>query len=129
MSFDWSIDSVTPLSASLTLTNIGTGAFFSYNPFQLGNDNETQNSSTQNSFRLNWAGIGYDGNVDGLYKVNLAVSGLAGGDRSLDVFAKVGQGVPAVPEPATWAFMILGFGGIGGAMRRQRKTTMKVSYA
>ncbi|SIN62103.1 PEP-CTERM protein-sorting domain-containing protein [Parasphingorhabdus marina DSM 22363] len=38
-------------------------------------------------------------------------------------------GVGAVPEPATWAFMILGFGAIGGAMRRQRKTNVKVSYA
>ena len=35
----------------------------------------------------------------------------------------------AVPEPATWAFMILGFGAIGGAMRRQRKASVKVSYA
>ncbi|NUS21266.1 MAG: PEP-CTERM sorting domain-containing protein, partial [Mesorhizobium sp.] len=26
-----------------------------------------------------------------------------------------------VPEPATWAMMIIGFGGIGFAMRRQRK--------
>lgn len=35
----------------------------------------------------------------------------------------------AVPEPAAWAFMIFGFGAIGGAMRRQRKTSVKVSYA
>ena len=39
----------------------------------------------------------------------------------------------AIPEPATWAFMILGFGAIGGAMRRQknmaRKAKVKVSYA
>jgi hypothetical protein len=28
----------------------------------------------------------------------------------------------AVPEPATWALMLLGFGGIGMAMRRQRRT-------
>ena len=27
----------------------------------------------------------------------------------------------AVPEPATWAMMLLGFGGIGFAMRRRRK--------
>ncbi len=35
----------------------------------------------------------------------------------------------AVPEPATWAFMIFGFAAIGGAMRRQRKANLKVSYA
>ncbi len=35
----------------------------------------------------------------------------------------------AVPEPATWAFMIFGFGAIGGALRRTRKANVKVSYA
>lgn len=30
------------------------------------------------------------------------------------------QGAGAVPEPATWALLILGFGGIGFALRRQR---------
>lgn len=30
---------------------------------------------------------------------------------------------PSVPEPATWAMMIVGFGLVGGAMRR-RKTTV-----
>lgn len=39
--------------------------------------------------------------------------------------------VAAVPEPATWAFMIFGFGAVGGALRssRQRKATVNVSYA
>ncbi len=41
--------------------------------------------------------------------------------------------IAAVPEPATWAFMIFGFGAIGGALRsngrRQRKANLKVSYA
>jgi hypothetical protein len=39
-------------------------------------------------------------------------------------------GVAAVPEPATWAMMLIGFGAIGAFMRRQRsaiRTT--VSYA
>ncbi|WP_339693376.1 PEPxxWA-CTERM sorting domain-containing protein [uncultured Parasphingorhabdus sp.] len=47
------------------------------------------------------------------------------GDISFDINAVSG----AVPEPATWAFMIFGFGAIGGAMRRQRKANLKVSYA
>jgi PEP-CTERM motif len=37
--------------------------------------------------------------------------------------------IAAVPEPATWAFMIFGFGAIGGAMRRQKKANVKLSYA
>ena len=32
--------------------------------------------------------------------------------------------VAAVPEPATWAMMLLGFGGIGVAMRRRRKPAL-----
>ncbi len=35
----------------------------------------------------------------------------------------------AVPEPATWAFMIFGFGAIGGALRRQRSVKTTISYA
>jgi len=35
----------------------------------------------------------------------------------------------AVPEPATWAFMIMGFGAVGGAMRRKTRTCTKVSLA
>ena len=35
----------------------------------------------------------------------------------------------AVPEPASWAMMIGGFGMIGGAMRRQRKVKTTVSFA
>lgn len=40
-------------------------------------------------------------------------------------------GAPAVPEPATWAMMLLGFFGIGAAMRRQRPAVVNtaVSYA
>ena len=32
--------------------------------------------------------------------------------------------VPAVPEPATWAMMIAGFGMIGGTMRHRKRTTV-----
>ncbi len=34
----------------------------------------------------------------------------------------------AVPEPATWAFMIFGFGAVGGALRR-KKSRQAVSFA
>lgn len=35
----------------------------------------------------------------------------------------------AVPEPTTWALMILGFAAVGGAMRSRRKPRVTVSYA
>ncbi len=35
-------------------------------------------------------------------------------------------GVGAVPEPTTWAMMLLGFAGIGAAMRRSRTATLRV---
>ena len=38
-----------------------------------------------------------------------------------DLDLKIGGGVPvAVPEPATWALMILGFASVGAAVRRRR---------
>ena len=38
--------------------------------------------------------------------------------------------VPAVPEPATWAMMLLGFGFVGGALRSaKRRQKLTVSYA
>ncbi|MBB3348836.1 PEPxxWA-CTERM sorting domain-containing protein [Sphingomonas sp. BK069] len=36
-------------------------------------------------------------------------------------FDNLATGGPAVPEPATWGMMILGFGAIGAAMRRRRE--------
>ncbi|MEZ5735103.1 MAG: PEPxxWA-CTERM sorting domain-containing protein [Novosphingobium sp.] len=36
---------------------------------------------------------------------------------------------PAVPEPATWAMMLLGFGLIGGAMRSRKRQQPRVRFA
>ena len=36
----------------------------------------------------------------------------------------------SVPEPSTWAMMLLGFGFVGGAMRaKRRKQNISVSFA
>jgi len=43
-------------------------------------------------------------------------------------FTATGVAAPAaVPEPATWALMLLGFGGIGFAMRKQRKPVLQIA--
>ena len=38
-------------------------------------------------------------------------------------------GAGAVPEPATWALMLVGFGAVGYGMRRRQKVSTSVSYA
>lgn len=37
--------------------------------------------------------------------------------------------ISAVPEPASWAMLIAGFGAIGGVMRRRRNMTVRVAYS
>jgi|GEM_PF-1150572 len=37
--------------------------------------------------------------------------------------------VGGVPEPATWAMMMLGFGGVGVALRRRPKTNARIRFA
>lgn len=43
--------------------------------------------------------------------------------------ALAGSFAAAVPEPATWALMILGFGAVGGAMRRRQSVAAKIRFA
>lgn len=60
--------------------------------------------------------LNFDANVNNTYRFDLI-----GGDNRLTTFAQIGTGVGAVPEPGTWAMMIVGFGVAGAAMRRRRK--------
>jgi len=39
------------------------------------------------------------------------------------------QATGAVPEPATWAMMLLGFGGVGYSLRRRTKVSARVRFA
>ena len=57
------------------------------------------------------------------YADNVTATG-AFGTRSFNFAAAA-----AVPEPGTWAMMLVGFGGIGGAMRRQRRASAKLKLA
>ncbi len=69
---------------------------------------------------LNADAFAFNGNT--LYRVNLnsgALTNLGRTDRAL-----FGIAVAAVPEPATWAMMLIGFGAVGFSMRRR-----KVRYA
>jgi hypothetical protein len=130
LSFDWGFDTSGTgafTSASLRIADLGAHTNVSYNaidPFNTGfniNDNFTGNGSTQNSERLSFPFIGsFDPNANDTYRVTLTVTGLDGGSRSLSAYAQVGTGAGAVPEPASWAMMLGGFGLVGGAMRRRK---------
>jgi len=50
--------------------------------------------------------------------------GISQGDYNLTI-----SQVAAVPEPASWAMLIFGFGAAGVAIRRTRATTLRVHYA
>lgn len=64
------------------------------------------------------AGASFDANVD-----NLALTTTNPNNTSRYNFTA------AVPEPATWGMMLLGFGAIGGVMRRQRRKNGDVVLA
>ena len=56
---------------------------------------------------------------------NITVTGLARGNGSYGGnISFIADAVPAVPEMGTWGMMILGFVGMGAAMRRRRNTTV-----
>ncbi|SIN59848.1 PEP-CTERM protein-sorting domain-containing protein [Parasphingorhabdus marina DSM 22363] len=93
-----------------------------------------------NAFGLSAAFGSLVGNINGTYQVIGAnFSGAAWDTGTLELFywdsnqrdnfGEISFDVNAVPEPATWAFMILGFGAIGGAMRRHKAKVTNVTYA
>lgn len=65
-------------------------------------------------------------NGTSLYRIDLTTGRLTGlGNTGRALF---GIAIPAVPEPSTWAMMLLGFGAVGYSMRK-RKAAVRVSYA
>lgn len=68
--------------------------------------------------------IGYQNN-SGIGSVSFTA--VTGQDRWSPLVSNVSYGSPAVPEPATWAMMLVGMGAIGFAARRRQNVS--VSYA
>jgi len=76
----------------------------------------------QNSEKISFHfldGAGYDPNKNDTFHVTYTVSNSAG-TPVLAVQNVVNIGAGAVPEPASWALMIFGFGGAGAMLRRRR---------
>lgn len=78
---------------------------------------------TRNGDQLGLTGSGFF-NFTGLQRTAGIFSLTAQGNNVTSFSASVA----AVPEPATWAMMLMGFGMVGAAMRYRRRTT-KVAFA
>jgi len=71
------------------------------------------------------------GNAAGTWRLNIRDQfGFDSGRLGSWTLTVTGAETGAVPEPATWAMLMLGFFAIGGAMRsRQRKQSVRVAYS
>jgi len=109
-------------TALLTILNVGTGQHFSFDPAAVA-DNATSGTAYENSEQLAFFPVGFTTAQNFTYDVTLTLSNVPNstGPLSVENIIKVGSGA-AVPEPSTWALMILGMGGVGATLRRTRKT-------
>jgi len=134
LSFDWSINpdvgqgaNPTPVAFSNAIITIHD---FANNNTQIipgvfPDSNTTSPlapGAYQNSERLSFGFIDflYNPNQNNTFSVNLTLTGPNA--QTISVTETIQQGAGAgVPEPASWALMILGFGGVGAGLRRARK--------
>lgn len=78
--------------------------------------------------------VGGDTSFDGVFAIDetarqYSAFGLNGTDSLGLITTFSNEQTNAVPEPATWATMLLGFGLIGGAMRARRRTKVNFRLA
>jgi hypothetical protein len=131
--FDYSVNpnvggpqvSFAGVTALITVTNLANGNVGSFNP-SLIPDNATSPLAPggyQNSEKISFGflGQGYNPNLNDTFNIVFTLTGVpVVGTMSVSNIVQVGSGF-AVPEPTTWAMMILGLGGVGATMRRARK--------
>jgi uncharacterized protein (TIGR03118 family) len=114
------------VGGSLLVGNFGDGTINAFNP--------TNGSFLGQLLATNGTPL----SIDGLWALSVGNDGSAGSssnvyftagpdDESHGLFGVLA--VSSVPEPNTWATMLLGFGLIGGALRSKRRQKPTVSYA
>ena len=111
------------LTSNFTSTSLGDNldflsATFNGNPFTLAPNGQGEYAAIFNQFITSGTNTiivsGNAGNGSGL------AQSISAGIAGQLTFAQVSS----VPEPATWAMMLLGFGGIGFSMRRRPKQVL-----
>lgn len=110
MEVRWSTDGLRPTSAGLSY-NIDLASIFGSNPVFVGFTGGTGANWSEQDI-INWT-FNNSYNPITTPPTGTIPPGTAPG---------------AVPEPATWAMMVLGFGLVGGAVRRKRREAVRYSF-
>ena len=105
----------------------GTKTFFSITSGDILNFAETLFGEQIISVHFGAAGQGGSGGETIAYLFDFGTAGADFVDLNQQGFSNAvlitpPGGTPPVPEPATWAMMLVGFGAVGYTMRRRRKT-------
>jgi hypothetical protein len=116
--------SLVGLTASITVHDFLSGLTATFDPSTLDNTLGAGFGAPggyQNSEKISFGFLdpGYNKNLDDTFSIVFTVNGLAGGPLTVDNTVVVGAG--AVPEPATWGLMILGFAAVGAGLRNRRR--------
>ncbi|KRR27863.1 hypothetical protein CQ14_08465 [Bradyrhizobium lablabi] len=117
--FEFSVNpgSLTGTHSLLTIT--GPGGSLAFDPIIIGDNTPIGGPLYQNSENLGFAFLGgpinFNPNVSGVYTFDLKL--FSAENRQL---ADVSIQVNAVPEPSTWAMLILGFAGVGFMAYRRK---------
>jgi len=118
--FEFSVNPGSLLGTHSLLTITGPGGSFAFNPQTYFGDNAPGGGSAlyQNSENLGFSIFGplnFDPNATGVYTLDLQLF-----SAQNQLLGDVAIQVSAVPEPSTWAMLILGFAGIGFMAYRRK---------
>jgi hypothetical protein len=117
--FEFSVNPGSLLGTHALLTITGPGGVLAFDPTLILDNKPTGGPFDQNSENLAFAFLGgpinFNPNASGIYTFDLKL--LSANDELL---GDVSIQVNAVPEPSTWAMLILGFAGVGFMAYRRK---------
>lgn len=118
---------VTVNSSSIAYTGPVRYSYYSVDgTLALVSNGYTPSTSNYNGFALTIRNATAAGQLGGT--MNYSVVGFNEVASTRNVVINPGAATAAVPEPATWALMLLGFSGMGYSLRR-RTATMRIRFA